>query len=356
MFICSCAVVAIGNARGEESGQEVKNVIRTVTTLVDIFEHSKLTFSYDTEIGDTGIAFYQAKAIGWADEAGVLGLPSTQELINQSNIISRRTKHFEVSVLTQGTAQAIELTNIENGKIAGKELFRTDGTRFFMSSHENRWDILGSDVLPVATPADVLITIPNIFPSLPIARSMLQGEVTFPEWLQKAVSSKLAIAINDRTIRFAGPLQPAPDNRELRNIVEITLDKNKNIIDSISQWRVWETDDKSWETYSPQEHEMQTVLFTNYKEIAPGLTIPTTISATYFTRWSTVLSNLSDAAKAKVLQVTGMGESERRISVLTHLWSIKDIDLVPSFSEQDFLPPSDETTVVYDYLTESFAE
>lgn len=343
-------------AQESMASKEIEDVVHTVVELSNIFERSKITFSYETTIGKNGVAFYQAKAIRWASEANASDLPSTSDLMEPQKIIPRREKLLDATVLTQGPLQSIEVFDGEDRKTASKRVFRSDGTRFYVSVHENRWDILSDDVLPLATPADVLSTIPNIFPSIPISRSMLNGEMSFPQWINQAISAKSTHIVDSQTIRFAGALEDAPNNSKLREIVEIYMNAQRTNIESIKQWRVVGQNVDSWQSYTPLPHEFQEIRLADFKEISPGITVPTSISATYSARWKSVLANLSPEAREKAIKVTGLEESGQTIDVLTHVWTIKEVDLKPVFTLNDFAPPKGVDTVVYDYLTETFRE
>lgn len=352
-LLLSCSIVRSEVNSAAEQGE---SVVKFLTTLTQVFGHSELKFRYDTDIGPDGVKFYQAKAIQWAYETGAIDTADISQLVDEKAIIERRQKKLEVTILSQGPLQAAEVKTIRNEGPAKSKFYRTDGSRFFISSHEHRWDIINSDILPVATPLDVLTTIPNVFPSLPITRSMLQNEETSLSWLNAAMASKLVFSVDAHKVRFAGPLQPAPEDKMVREVVEVGFDPQLKHLTTIRQWRVMGDDVEKWRTYAPADHEFQEIQLSEYKEVLPGVSLPMKLSSTFSARLAPMLVNLPESARSRILKVTGLTDKAPRMSILKHTWHIESINIAASFSKKTFLPPSDDSVVVYDYLTGSFVE
>lgn len=344
------AVLAVAPTEGNAGTPHLADkVINTLAAWNQVFEHSKIEFKYQTQIGEHALAFYKAKAIS---RSRLTNNAVDETLLDDAAIKNRKTRDISVILKTNGDLESIVIEELLNG-VPKKRFFRHDGERYYVSHHENRWDILSSDTVPVSTPQDLLMSMPNSIASMPMSRAMLKSDGNLISWLKNAVLEGESAICGEGILRVAGPATDDHDN-QLRDVLEFRLNPHNGQLTEILQWRVSGENVKTWRDYNPKDYEVQIISFANYVEIIPGISMPGEIEAKFQARWQTVLNTFPLDVRKEVVSFTGLPDEDIDINPITHIWKIVSTELDPKFSEADFVPPTEENVVIFDYLLRKF--
>jgi len=335
-----------------DSQKLAAGILNTVLTWEQIFKNSSVSFIYKTEAGENAVPFYQAKAIA---RARLRNAEPPADSINPDSILKWANREYAITVQTAGDREAVSIRDIRSKQPDIESYYRFDGEHHYLSKHTNRWDIVSSDVLPIATPADILLSLPNSIATIPMARSMLLSHNNLGIWIKDALANG-RVNVSGYTVRMAGPADKDEKLKSLRNIIEFTIEPNTLHITSIREWKASDSEVENWRNYDPENYAIQEIKLGEYLDIAPGLYIPKKIEISYLSRWQSVLSVFPSDVRKEVVAFTKLPDNPIIIIPIKHEWIIEKIEMNPPVNSANFEVPKKKGIIIYSYLTNTYSE